>query len=110
MRQTRLVAAWLTHAGNRQLVPVTARLCEYVLEHTPLTPRALAAGWYATHGPRVLLELSARRGRPTHSDTLLRQAVRGVYAARILTPTEIADRAGVTRSTLDAWLMEDSDA
>lgn len=107
VRQTRLVAAWLTHAGNRQLVPVTARVCDYALEHTLLTPTALAAAWYATHGTRLLLELAARRGRPTHSDVLLRQAVRGVDAARILTATEIADRAGITRPTLDTWLEDE---
>lgn len=91
VRQTRLVSAWLTHAGNRQLVPSTAHLANYALDHTPLTPGALAAAWYATHGPRLLLELSTRD--LSRSETLLQQAVRGVDAARILSRTEIADRA-----------------
>ncbi|MBB2925562.1 hypothetical protein [Cellulomonas cellasea] len=102
VRQTRLVSAWLTHAGNRQLIPSTAHLAGYALDHTPLTPTALAAAWYATHGPRLLLELSARGS--ASSEVLLRQAVRGVDAARILSRTETSDHAGVTSTLIDAWL------
>ncbi|MBB2921304.1 hypothetical protein [Cellulomonas cellasea] len=105
VRQTRLVSAWLTHAGNRQLVPSTAHLAGYALDHTPLTPTTLAAAWYATHGPRLLLELSALG--PARSEVLLRHAVRGVDAAHILTLAEIAGRAGVARAILDDWLSDD---
>ncbi len=38
VRQTRLVSAWLTHVGNRQLIPSTAHLAHYALDHTP-SPR-----------------------------------------------------------------------
>ncbi|MFS0700269.1 hypothetical protein AB6N24_09885 [Cellulomonas sp. 179-A 4D5 NHS] len=79
VRQARLVAAWLTHAGGRQIIPATARLATYALDHTPMTPEPLAAAWYATHGDRLLLELSARQAPAA----LVRVAVRGLENARV---------------------------
>ncbi len=107
------MAAWLTHASGTGLVPVTARLAAHVLELEPADD-VLAAAWYATHGDRLLAELTAH-GTPTsgaadvdeaHRRALLRTAVQGLYRAQLLTKVELAARAGITRRTLDAWLAQ----
>lgn len=112
VRPARLVAAWLTHASGTGLVPVTARLAAHVLELEP-SDDVLAAAWYATHGDRLLTELTAN-GTPTsgaadndeaHQRALLRTAVRGLYRAQLHTKVDLAARAGITRRTLDAWLV-----
>lgn len=109
---TQVVATWLTHAGGPGLPPATARLCTYVLEHTPCEPPTLAAAWYATHGRRLLAALAptspAGPGAPANAEAarraLLRLAVRGVHAGRTTTKLQLAALAGVTRPTLDSWL------
>lgn len=110
-RPVRLVAAWLAHASGRGLVPVTARLCDYVRE-TLEDQTVLAAAWYATHGPRLLpiLTNGAPRpaGRPNNEDAnrrqLLRAAVLGIHASDIWTKKELSEAAGITGRTLDSWL------
>lgn len=111
VRPVRLVAAWLTHASGTGLVPVTARLAAHVLELEP-SDDVLAAAWYATHGDRLLAELTAN-GTPTsgaadvdeaHRRALLRTAVRGIFRAQTHTKIDLAARAGITRRTLDAWI------
>lgn len=113
-RQAHLVAAWLKHDAGEPLVIATVRLCEYVLEHTPLTDTRLAAAWYATHGPRLLAELTSRgtptEGRPSRDaiehHAQLRTAVRGIYTANTHTKVQLAAAAGTTRTTLDNWLRD----
>lgn len=100
-RETRLVAAWLTHSDGPGLVAATGELCRVVLALAP-GPADLAAAWYATHGDRLLRELAARG--PGVDAGLVRAAVQGVDAARVLTRTHIADHAGLTREELEAYL------
>ncbi|MGW6130742.1 hypothetical protein ACWFNE_12025 [Cellulomonas sp. NPDC055163] len=100
-RGTRLVAAWLTHSDGPGLVATTGELCRAVLDLEP-SRTDLAAAWYATHGDRLLRELAAR-GAAVHPD-LVREAVRGVDAARVLTRTHIADHVGITREELETHL------
>jgi hypothetical protein len=76
-----------------------------VLARTPATGADLAAAWYAVHGDRLLRELAARG--PAEHPELVREAVRGVDAARVLTRTHVADHAGITREALDAYLAPD---
>ncbi|WP_125778259.1 hypothetical protein [Antribacter gilvus] len=76
VRPVRLVAAWLTHASGPALVPVTARLAAYVLEHPP-GDDVLAGAWYATHGHRLLQALTDH----PHRDELEPHARRGIIAA-----------------------------
>ena len=110
VRPVRAIAAWLTHAGGAGLIAPTARLAALVLDEDP-PAEILAASWYATHGPRLLTELT-RQGGPTRGAAdadearrrdVLRTAVRGVHAARIMSKTDLAAAAGITRRTLDAW-------
>lgn len=101
-QETRLVAAWLTHTDGPGLVAATGELCRYVLTSTAPGDDDLAAAWYATHGDRLLREL-ARRGPGAHPD-LVRTAVRGVDAARVLTRTHIAEHARITRELLEEYL------
>lgn len=108
-----LVASWLTHAGGPELVPVTARLTGYVVDHKD-SHDVLAAAWYATHGHRILAELAPtapqRRGAPTTGEeqrrAALKTAVRGVAAAHIMTKVELAAAASTSRPTVTAWLSE----
>ncbi|MBB2921692.1 hypothetical protein [Cellulomonas cellasea] len=106
-RETRLVAAWLTHSDGPGLVTATGELCRAVLALAP-SRADLAASWYATHGDRLLRELAAR-GPAVHA-ALVGEAVRGVDAARVLTRTHIADHAGIAREALDAHLEPGPDA
>ncbi|MGW8566667.1 hypothetical protein [Isoptericola sp. NPDC055881] len=110
VRPVRAIAAWLTHAGGAGLIAPTARLAALVLDEDP-PAEILAASWYATHGPRLLAELTSQGG-PTRGAAdadearrrdVLRTAVRGVHAARIMSKTDLAAAAGITRRTLDAW-------
>lgn len=119
IRPTSYVAGWLTHAAGESLVPVTGRLAQYALEHTPITRARLAVAWYAVHWARFLDELTVTRenpgrGRPALGDAerlaLMRTAVRAIHTARLTSKTDLAQRAGITRPTLDAWLKGDSDA
>jgi hypothetical protein len=112
VRPVRLVAAWLTHASGTGLVPVTARLAGHVIELEP-DDDVLAAAWYATHGDRLLAQLTVN-GTPTsgapdineaHQRARLRTAVRGIYSAQLHTKVDLAAQAGITRRTLDAWLV-----
>ncbi|WP_258723363.1 hypothetical protein [Cellulomonas sp. NS3] len=100
-RETRLVAAWLTHSDGPGLVAATGALCRAVLALEP-SRADLAAAWYATHGDRLLRELAAR-GTAVDPD-LVREAVRGVDAARVQTRTHIADHVGITREQLEEHL------
>lgn len=110
-RPARLVAAWLAHASGPGLVPVTARLCDYVRENLD-DQTVLAAAWYATHGPRLLPILTDGAPRPTgrpgiedaNRRQLLRAAVLGIHAGDIWTKKELSEAAGITRRTLDSWL------
>ncbi|MEU2201642.1 hypothetical protein [Isoptericola sp. NPDC019482] len=110
VRPVRAIAAWLTHAGGAGLIAPTARLAALVLDEDP-SAEILAASWYATHGVRLLAELT-REGGPARGAAdadearrrdVLRTAVRGVHAARIMSKTDLAAAAGITRRTLDAW-------
>lgn len=74
----RPVAAWLSSAGGRQIIPVTARLATYALDRTLMTPDALPAAWYVVRGDHLLLELTARR-----SPAVLVCVARGLANARI---------------------------
>lgn len=109
-----LVGSWLTHAGGPELVPATARLAGYVLGGLQDNSALLAAAWYATHGRRLLAELAPtaprRRGAPTAEEeqrrAALKEAVRGVAAAHIMTKLDLAAAAGTSRPTVTAWLSE----
>jgi hypothetical protein len=109
LRGVRLVAAWLTHAGGDGLVPASARLCTHILEHP--SPGTIGPAWYAVHGLVLLDAVTAQGdttpGRATSEQAAyrarLRTVVAGVEAARILTSTALAKRAGITRVTLTSW-------
>jgi hypothetical protein len=117
IRPTSYVAGWLTHAAGESLVPATGRLAQYALDHTPLTRDRLTVAWYAVHGARFLDDLTITRenpgrGRPALEDAerlaLVRTAVRAIHTARLTSKTDLAQRAGITRPTLDAWLQAGS--
>lgn len=108
-RPVRLVAAWLANASGPGLVPVTARLCDYVRE-TLDDQTVLAAAWYATHGSRLLPILTDGATRPTGRPSieeanrrqLLRAALLGIRSGDIWTKKEVFEVVGITRRTLDS--------
>lgn len=113
-RPARLVSAWLTHTTGEGLVPVTGRLCEYVLADADAIA-VLGTAWYAVNGLRLVDELVGEggglgEGAPPREDAarrqLLRQACVGILTAEVCTKLALSRRSGITRRTLDAWLSE----
>lgn len=109
IRPVRLVAAWLTHAGGRDLVPASTRLCAELDNHHGLN---LAGAWYAVHGTTLLQAIVTAgpvvtEGRATAEQAAhrarLRAVVAGLADAQVMTNSELARQAGVTRTTLISW-------
>lgn len=110
---TSLVATWLTQASGPPLIPATARMVGYILDNIEDYRALLPAAFYATHGRRLLAELTATappggRGRPTAERStyleLVKIAVRGIDAAALMSQHELAPAAGIDRQTLRTYL------
>lgn len=111
----RMVARWLYPEAPEA---AAGHLCRHVVTHIDRYDHLLAPAWYAVHGTDLLAELAGRQpavesagGRPSSTASepraLLRIAVRGVAAARLMPKARLAELAGVSRPTLDSWLSKE---
>ncbi|MGW6130795.1 hypothetical protein ACWFNE_12290 [Cellulomonas sp. NPDC055163] len=118
IRPTSYVEGWLAHAAGESLIPATGRLAQHALEHTPHHPRPLgrrlvrrARGTVPRRAHRHPREPRPRQARLEDAErlALVRTAVRAIHTAPDL-QDDLAQRAGITSPTLDAWLKENPDA
>lgn len=112
------VARWLPTSGA-DYVAHSAKLARRiaVLPH-PERDELLRLAWFSVHGLPLLDALRAHAenfttaagGRPTQDTDVVRRlqmlTAYAVHDAQITTKSEIAQRAGVTRVTLNAWLAK----
>lgn len=109
----RLVGKWLMNQDDRQRWAAAGYLARWVIAQCPAPYDTVGCGWWRLHGLEAVGTLSAEetsrgRGRPSAEqvDSLipLRTAVMRRYQAGEITKVALAEAAGITRRTLDAWL------
>lgn len=110
------VGLWLTNTQEGPYVAAAAKIARWVMQRPPVyspdDPSPLRDAWYAANGPHILRELAAiapsGSGRPTLESARIRDAqrhlARETFASRPISRTRLAQDAGVTRVTLNAWL------
>lgn len=115
----RVLATWLAQTGGTLMVGAAGKVARHVCGHvkTQYGNDHLAAGWWAVVGPHLVRVIAAgiapvgeEGGRPTGDDgprALLRWAVASVDATGAVTRSALAEKAGVSRVTLYAWLDKD---
>ncbi|PPG68028.1 hypothetical protein C5C31_13250 [Rathayibacter rathayi] len=114
------VARWVPSSG-REYVAHSAKLARRIAD-LPDRDQLLLLAWFSVHGPALLDELAvhargfttAAGGRPRDEAAQIRRlqllAVRATHRTKTLTKKAIAEHAGVTRATLDAWLAKGAPA
>lgn len=111
----RLLATWLVQTERSHLSGASGKLARHVAQHAHNGPYAphLGTGWWAVAGPSLVKTLAEMApsmpggGRPKAEDqavrALLRWATTQVDATGVVTRVWLAERAGITRATLNTW-------
>lgn len=113
LEPARLFAKWLAATGESQILACGGQLARWIISNGGAAwTQHLGTAWWSLHGDAALDHFlqgyTPAGGRPTdqseHSRQQLSVTVRGIHSTGDYSKSSIAQRAGISRPTLDSWL------